>query len=210
MATDKTKITMEDGRIVEFGGSVRASLIRKDAFEHGPNLCVRIDARNGQTLNFTIPESLVRQFALHGASQKLGDAAAGHEDVEAKLAAIREEIDRLSRGEWTARKPTGPKASLLALALAEAKGKPLETIVEFLATKSVKEKLALRNHPGIKPIIDRIEAERAASGRGRPREDVDVDMLFGELDSETEGETGEAGADGESATATSRRSSKAA
>ena len=52
--------------------------------------------------------------------------------------------------------------SVLVRALCELKGKSVEEIKTFLADKSQADKVALRNNTKVKPIVDRIEAEKAA------------------------------------------------
>ena len=66
--------------------------------------------------------------------------------------------------------------SVLVRALVEHTGKTVEAIKAFLANKSQAEKVALRNNPKVKPIVDRIESEKAAK-----KSSVDTDALLDEL-----------------------------
>jgi hypothetical protein len=72
-------------------------------------------------------------------------------------------IARLKKGEWQKEREKSGMAgtSVLIRALVESSGKPVETVKAFLADKTHAEKIALRNNPKIKPIVDRIEAEKA-------------------------------------------------
>lgn len=175
-ATEITTVTMDDGRIVEFAGKRK---ILKDTIIADGKVQVRMDFRNGETRLFTIPDSLLLQFAGHGAEQKLGDETAGLDNVEDAVLAVDELMDRLNAGEWGIRRDSKGMAgtSVLLRALCEVYGKPTEAIKAFLAGKTQAEKLALRASPKIKPTIDRLEAERAA---GKPA--VDTDALLAGLD----------------------------
>jgi hypothetical protein len=66
--------------------------------------------------------------------------------------------------------------SVLARALAEIKNLPIERVKEFLSKKSQAEKIALRNNPSVKPVVERIEAEKNAKASK-----VDTEALLGEL-----------------------------
>lgn len=168
-------VSMTDGRLVDFAGKRK---LLKSSFIEGGDVKVRLDFRNGQTRLFTVPSTMIAQFAGHGAEQKLGDEIAGVEDVEDCVLAIDELIDRLYNGEWGVKREANGMAgtSTLLKALVEFTGKPVEAIKEFLKGKSQAEKVALRNNPKVKPIVDRIEAEKASKGSK-----VDTEALLGEL-----------------------------
>lgn len=161
-----TKIKMEDGREVEFVGKRR--MLKESIFDENGHPTIRLDFRNGQSVNFRIPEALVMKFAAHGAEQKLGDEGAGYkeEELDDQVLAIQELADRLTKGEWNVKREGGSMAgtSILMKALVEFSGgaRTPEQVKEFLKGKSQAEKLALRNSPKIKPIIEKLEAERAA------------------------------------------------
>jgi len=174
--TEVTTVTMTDDRKVDFAGKRK---LLKESFQGADGkLSVRLDFRNGETRVFTLPDSLMAKFATHGAEQKLGDEIAGLDDVEDCLMAVDELIERLEKGEWgTAREGNGlAGTSVLARALAEVKGIPMEKVKEFLKGRTQAEKVALRNNPAIKPVVERIEAEKVQKG---PK--VDTDALLGTL-----------------------------
>lgn len=168
-------VKMSDGRAVDFPG--KRQLIKTSTID-GQDLRVQLDFRNGETRLFTLPANLISQFALHGAEQKLGDEIAGVKDLDDAVLAIDELIDRLYNGEWGAKRETSGIAgtSVLVRALIEATGKTAEQIKAFLSNKSHAEKLALRTSAKIKPIVDRIEAEKASKASK-----VDTDALLNEL-----------------------------
>lgn len=169
-------VTMEDGRIVEFAG--KRKLLKSSSVTPEGKVAVRLDFRNGATRLFTVPDNLTAKFAAHGAEQKLGDEIAGLDDTEDCVMAIDELIDRLYNGEWGIKREANGMAgtSVLARALVELTGKTREQIKDFLAGKSQAEKVALRNSAKVKPIVERIESEKAQKGSK-----VDTDALLGEL-----------------------------
>lgn len=180
-ATAIESVTMDDGRVVDFAG--KRKLLKESFVEEG-NVKVRMDFRNGETRIFTIPASLRDKFAAHGAEQKLGDEIAGLDDLDDAVLAIDDLMDRLNKGEWNQKREGGSMSgtSILARALVESTGKSMEEVKTFLGKKSQAEKVALRGNPKIKPIVERLEAEKAAKGTSK----IDTDSLLGELDGTTD------------------------
>lgn len=186
MATKETQIEavkMDDGRIVDFPG--KRQLLKSSTITADGQVQVRLDFRNGETRLFTLPESLILQFAAHGAEQKLGDEIAGLKDpnggeasIEDKVLTIDELVERLHRGEFNQRREGSGMAgaSVLIRALMELRGKTVEDVKSFLATKTHAEKLALREVPAVKVIIQRLEAEKASK---RPQ--IDGEALLGDF-----------------------------
>lgn len=178
MAKQETQIetiTMEDGRVVDFAGKRK---LQKTSIIADGKVQVRLDFRNGQTRLFTVPESMTAKFAAHGAEQKLGDEISGLTDMDDAVLAVDELIDRLYSGEWGIKREASGMAgtSVLARALMETTGKDAVAIRAFLSGKSQAEKVALRNNPRIKPIVERLEAEKASKGTA-----IDTEALLGEL-----------------------------
>jgi hypothetical protein len=172
-------VTMTDKRIVDFAGKTR---ILKHSEAKDGKLTVRLDFRNGETRTFTLPKELVERFALHGAEQKLGDEAAGLTDVGDAVIAIDQLIERLNKGEWAIKREPGQSVagtSVLVRALMEHTGKTQEDVKKFLENKSHAEKMALRNNPKVKVIIDRLEADKTK----KATKGVDTDALLSELGS---------------------------
>lgn len=179
-------VNMTDNRLVDFAG--KRKLLKESFVAADGTVSIRLDFRNGETRTFAIPSNLTAKFAAHGAEQKLGDEIAGLDDIDDCVMAVDELIERLNKGEWSQKREGNGMAgtSILARALSEAMGKPIEAIKTFLASKSQAEKVALRNNPRIKPVIERLEAEKASKGKNA----VDTEKLLGELS----GDNGEAAA----------------
>jgi hypothetical protein len=168
-------VTMSDGRVVDFAGKRK---LLKTAQEVNGKVQITLDFRNGETRLFTLPDNLLLKFAAHGAEQKLGDEIAGLTDTDDCVIAVDELIDRLYNGEWNVKREANGMAgtSVLARALVEHTGKTMEQIKAFLSAKSQAEKVALRNNPKVKPIVERLEAEKVSKGSK-----VDTDSLLAEL-----------------------------
>lgn len=172
-----TKVTMTDGREVEFVGKRK---LLKETIIEGDTVSVRLDFLNGETRTFVCPPELLLKAAGHGLEQKLGDETAGVTDVDDQVMAVDELIERLSAGPagWTTQRAAGGIAgtSVLFKALCEAfPNKAPEDLKAFLKTKTQAEKLALRNSERLKPIVERLEAEKAAGSK------IDTSALLGEL-----------------------------
>jgi hypothetical protein len=175
-------ITMTDGRIVDFVGKRK---LLKESFVNDGVVSIRLDFRNGETRTFAIPSGLLLKFAAHGAEQKLGDEIAGLDDIEDAVMAIDELTDRLNKGEWGVKREGNGMAgtSILARALVEVMGKDMSAIKTFLGTKTQAEKVALRNNPRVKPVVERLEAEKASKSKGAA---IDTDSLLASLETTAE------------------------
>lgn len=178
------KVTMTDGRVVEFVGKKRmlkeTKIIKDEATGKVASILVTFDFKNGQTRTFDVLASgLWAELAGHGAEQKIGDATAGVTDVEEMVLEVDDLIKRLSEGKFNAERGEG-FSGVPALAravheyqLAQGKDKTLEQITEFVKGKTTAERAALKLHPQIKAILDRMEAEKAAKAGN-----VDVGALL--------------------------------
>lgn len=177
-----TTVTMEDGRVVEFAGKRR--IIKNSEIVDG-QLVTTIDFVNGKSVVFRAPKDpkFLALLAGHGAEQKLGDAAAGAETIEDAFEAVAEVAIRMENGEWNAKREPGSSAaggSILVKALAEFRPNlTIEQVRQFLAGKSQAEKMALRNSAALRPIVQRLEAEKAARSK---TPGVDAEALLGQLD----------------------------
>lgn len=178
--SNKTQVQMTDGRTVGFTPKQR---LNKDVeITESGTVVVRLDFRNGETRSFTVPDALMTRFAGHGALQKLGDAIAGEKEDDDAVLAVDDLIERLNRGEWAAARAAGSGfagASILIKALVESSGKDVATIKAWVSNKTQAEKLALRRSDKLRPIIERLEAEKAKTSKTQ----VDTGALLGELDS---------------------------
>lgn len=177
--TQYETVTMDDGVEVKFPGKRR--LLKSSTVDAEGNVQTRFDFRNGEVRFHTVHPShdLAAKYIAHGIEQKVGDEVAGLEDVEDMILAVDEIIERLSGGEWTAKRESSGLAgtSVLARALIQSTGKTAAVIKEFLKGKSNAEKLALRQNPKISPIIAELEANK----KKKEKAAVDTDALLEEL-----------------------------
>lgn len=187
--SDTTPVAMTDGRVVEFSAKkklIKTQLTDADAGTAG----VRLDFANGETRTYSVPAEHLLRAAAHGWSQKLGDALAGLKDEAGNDASIDdcvETIDdlfeRISSGDWNAKREGSGMAgmSVLAQAMHEHFGgkKTLAEIKAFLKAKTQAEKIAYRRSPLLKPIIDRLEAAKAAKGTANVNVEDDLAAFAG-------------------------------
>lgn len=165
-------VTMKDSnadgtpRVVKFPESakVKKEILELEGKPHG----VRFDFKNGESVTVTIDQivqwNLLERFAVHGASQKFGDAYAGDKDVDDAFESFSEVLTVAAAGKWSEETVGGGGgSSVLLKALVELTGKTIEEVRTILGGTSQKEKLGLRQDPRIASIIQRIEAEKAGA-----------------------------------------------
>lgn len=168
-------VSMADGRIVDFSGKQRCKV---ETFSNDSGLHVQMDFRNGETRIFRMRQDMVEQFAMHGAKQKLVDEMAGIKDLDDAILAVDELVERLDNGEWTQKRAAGEGiagTSVLLRALVEFTQKSVADVKAKLKGMTQTEKMALRANAKLKPIIDRMEAEKTT------KSNVDTDSLLEDL-----------------------------
>ncbi len=185
--TEVQMVKMTDGREVGFAGKrklVKDILIDSaQTVSDGDTITlasgavsVRLDFRNGETIKFPVPVSIIAQAIGHGISQKLGDETAGTVEVDDMVLDVQELCDRLSKGEWSVTREAGDGfagASLVVKAICEVSGKSVDFVKAFLQkklddAKAQGEKLSRQDlyssfkAPGTKTaeVIKRLEAEK--------------------------------------------------
>lgn len=178
---EKISVKMDDGRTVEFGQ--KQKLVKTPTRNEDGSLTVRLDFSNGETRLFKLRDDMLGQFALHGASQKLGDEISNVEKIEDCVEAIDQLMQRLDAGNWDKEREGGSMAGVSVLVKALVRfyaGSDTPVTVEqvraYLGTLDAKTKTALRASPEIQPHVKAIEAEqeaaRAARGAGKASVDV--------------------------------------
>lgn len=122
-------------------------------------------------------------LALHGLSQKLGDAYSSSKgDVDAAEKMFNDARAQLLAGEWRAARGEGeskPRTTELVEAIARIKGKPVAEIQEVLKEASDEQLKTMRSNERVKATIAVIRAEKAqarleklnAEGKG---DDLDI------------------------------------
>jgi len=127
------------------------------------------------TVNLSdLPPEIVTHLALHGLSQKLGDAYSGEKDVAVARGKAEAVAKRLVNGDWKAvREGGGGRITDLAHALATVTGRTIEEAVGVIEGMTKEAKKDLRNHAQIKAELARITAERAAEAAERAKADAE-------------------------------------
>jgi hypothetical protein len=181
---DAEKVTMTDGREVEFVGKAR---FYKDVMARLPSgewqvlddltneqlagitindLAIRMDFRNGATRTYPLNPALALRFTGHGGKQKYGDELAGEDapDLDDWAETTDRLHERLMGGEWAKARVGGGMAgtSVLLQALMEFTGRTAQEVRDHIRDWSPQQKQQLRMDPEIKPLVDAIEAAKAA------------------------------------------------
>lgn len=144
---------------------------------------------NGETVTARLddlPQEMRDRLALHGMSQKGGDAYASAGDKDMSVAdcadAVRSIVGNLQAGVWSAGRTAGPGGAV-AEALMRLTGRSAEEVAEVLASMSKEGLAELKRRPDMKAELARIAAERAeakarATAGGAGTGD-DLGALFG-------------------------------
>lgn len=179
-----TKVTMTDGRVVEFAGNKK--MLKSYETSNG-TVTARFDFVNGQVREMICPPELVPQAAGHGIVQKVGDSVAVEKDVDDMVLGVEATIKSIEAGDWTKQREGGgfSGASIILQALMERYGKPADfiknhldkTLADFEAKgqKTTRQQLyaSFKADPRIKSIVDRLESEKAAKA---PKLDLSAQM----------------------------------
>lgn len=184
-----TEVAMKDGRKVNFAGKRK---MQKEVIIADGKVSVRFDFVNGETRTFNAPAFLTAQLAGHGASQKIGDEAAGVEDIDDIVVAIEDVISRLEKGEWSTQRAAGDGfsgASVVIRAICEVTGKTVDGVKAFLEkkladAKAKGESLTRRDlyasfrNPNSKTgiVIERLEKDKVAKGAKLNADDLLKDL----------------------------------
>lgn len=194
--TEYVKVKMQDGREVDF--PTKRKLISSILLENS-DVYVQIDYVNGETRKYQVPPQHLLYAAGHGYKQKLQDWVAGLKDESGNPADPDDvvlEIDQLhdrlvGSEDWNTVSEGGGAGggSIIIKAVMEHTGKTLDQVKAWLndklaAAEAAGQKLtrqalyaSLRGSAKLKPIIDRLEAEKNAK-----RKDVfDADAHLSEL-----------------------------
>jgi hypothetical protein len=148
------------------------------------SLSITVGGEGGQELEYdlsSLSEEIKQNLLCHGASQKIGDAAAsvkkrltdslGRDPSEDELkAGVVEAMNavwaQLASGEWRAARGEGeakPRVGEVAQAIARLRGMDVEEVAKLVAATDKEKVKAWRAHPQIQAEIAKIRAERAAT-----------------------------------------------
>ena len=107
---------------------------------------------------------MIDQLALHGLSQKVGDAAAGFSkagDYSGAFGAMQQVVDNLIAGQWSTRGQGGGISDLVQ-AIAELRGVELDQAQAAIDAMDEEQLKRVTSHPQIKAKVADIKAARLA------------------------------------------------
>lgn len=137
---------------------------------------------NGETVIITlgeIPADILTRAALHGISQKGGDAYSSEKDPTEAAAKCREVLERLRTGDWAAQRERGVGSiSLTVQAIADLRGVPVEAIQAKWATLDEETQKALRKDERVQAKMAEIKAARLAAKAERAEESDALGVAF--------------------------------
>lgn len=121
-------------------------------------------------------------LAMHGASQKVGDSAAGAGAQSDPVAYAKEQISAvlatLREGKWTTRTPGAAKSNLVVEALAQIRGTDVETMRAFYNELTDDQKKGVRANKQVKSVVSEIRAAR--DKKAADDSDESLESIFGE------------------------------
>ncbi len=122
-------------------------------FGNGSRLELGLDA---------VPAATLEDLALHGLSQKGGDATSGFSkdrDFTGAYGAVATVLDNLRNGVWTSR--AGSSTADIVVAIARILKIDEEAAQKKVDTATEEQLTAIRKNPQIREVITKLQAERA-------------------------------------------------
>jgi hypothetical protein len=114
-------------------------------------------------------EDIVRELAVHGLAQKVGDAYSGADNPTEAIAAAREVWGNLTRGVFNGR--SSGTGGIVAEAVARIKGISVEDAAAAIGGLDEDALDALKKNARVKAMIAVIKGERAAAKAGADGDD---------------------------------------
>ncbi len=131
------------------------------------------DGKSISVLLSELSQDMITRLAVHGISQKLGDAYASASKQENPLGWAKEQVQeglkQLKEGDWRVTTAGGPRATLLARALARATGNELDAAIEVVDGLDDDQRKALHKDPAIKQAKAAIKLEDAQKAAERAK-----------------------------------------
>jgi len=122
-------------------------------------------------------EAMIRQLAIHGLSQKIGDSYASADTVSEAIVSAKSVWENLKKGDFNARaQGTG---GVVVEALARLKGIAVEDAMEAWNAADEEQQAAIRKNPRVKAMVDVIKGERASKLVEGTGDDISLDFGAG-------------------------------
>lgn len=112
----------------------------------------------------SLSPNMITQLALHGLSQKVGDASAGFSkagDYSGAFGAMQQVVDNLIAGQWSTRGQGGGTSDLVQ-AICELRGVDVEQAQQVVDGLDEEQLKRITSHPAIKAKIANLKAVRLA------------------------------------------------
>lgn len=112
----------------------------------------------------SLSSEMVTQLALHGLSQKVGDASAGFSkagDYSGAFGAMQQVVDNLIAGQWSTRGQGGGLSDLVQ-AICDLRGVDVEAAQQVVDGLDDEQLKRITSHPAIKAKIANLKAARLA------------------------------------------------
>lgn len=156
----------------------KVPFLKKDWTDEG---VVTFAFGNGTTLEFDTRkcnEEIRFMLLCHGASQKIGDAAAGAKgDYNAGISSCKDVISTLLSGQWSGEREGGPRLADLAEAIARIKNVALEKARAAVEKASDDDRKKWRSNTQVKAVMAQITAEKAqAALAASAEEDLEISV----------------------------------
>lgn len=119
---------------------------------------------------------IVRQLAIHGLSQKVGDSYASSETVSDAIESAQSVVKNLKEGNFNAR--VQGSGGMVAEAIARLKGISLEEAQDALRELDEEARAKVAKNPQVKATIEVIKGERAVA-KLKDSPDLDFDLPKG-------------------------------
>jgi len=129
------------------------------------------------------PADIVNRLILHGINAKVGDSAA--DPTVNAFDALKSTVEQLIAGTWNVRgSGGGPRVTVLAEALSQVTGQPLDAVVDKLDAMSPEERKALpKKYAKVDAAMKKIAADRATAKAKAAKGVADKSTDEGDLDS---------------------------
>jgi hypothetical protein len=171
-------VNAQEKEVKKAARSVR--LTKEAVFINGELSHLALRFADGTSRTVEVPEGVREQAIAYGALAKIGGLTSAEQTLDELKAEVEALVERWQDGEWAERNEGGAGTSIIQKALMEARGKSAKEVAAFLATKSMKEKVAMKSLPMLAPIVARLEKEeadkaakrRAAKGESGPSESL--------------------------------------
>lgn len=140
----------------------QVKLSKEAVFIDGQLSHIALEYADGTKATVEVPLGVFQEAAATGALYKLGQLSSGEEDLETLKTSVMELVTQWHAGEWRQRAEGGSGTSIIQKAIMEYRGKTANEARDFLATKTMEEKVAIKRIPALAVIVARLEAEEAA------------------------------------------------